>query len=266
MVRSVNPLACEARTSVRSTVALPRGCGLKSVLPSTRYSRDRIISFSADWRRPAKSIWTWTLVLGVPASASFPAGERAVRSQAHAQSAGNRVYYLRACFKIPWGPVFAEKAAWRGATKENIPGGSSTEEQRSQAAFSAKTLRAAGLLSAACVGSALTARCGDGLPKANESGAQRKRSLREMLSPASPPWPQPKSLAAGPHAILKQALRVSLGFLSIYPFGTFCRLRASARMAFRSKFNWAVCSSRALRTCSTISASKKRVYRHSTAS
>src|SRR5260221_1858052 len=46
-----------------------------------------------------------------------------------------------------------------GATKENIPGGSSTEEQRSQAAFSAKTLRAAGLLSVAGVGSVLTARC-----------------------------------------------------------------------------------------------------------
>jgi hypothetical protein len=46
---------------------------------------------------------------------------------------------LRACFKIPWGPVFAEKAEWRDATKEKIPGGSSTEEQRSQAAFSAKT-------------------------------------------------------------------------------------------------------------------------------
>src|SRR5712664_876144 len=47
-----------------------------------------------------------------------------------------------------------------GATKENIPGGSSTEEQRSQTAFSAKTLRAAGLLSVAGVGSFLTARCG----------------------------------------------------------------------------------------------------------
>jgi hypothetical protein len=41
-------------------------------------------------------------------------------------------------------------------------------------------------LSAAGVGSAVTAHCGD--------------------APASPPWPQPKSLAAGPHAILKQAL------------------------------------------------------------
>ena len=39
---------------------------------------------------------------------------------------------------------------------------------------------------AACVDSAITARCGD--------------------APVSPPWPQPKSLAAGPHAILKQAL------------------------------------------------------------
>ena len=57
-----------------------------------------------------------------------------------------RLYVFRACPKIPKGPVFAEKTEWRGATKENIPSGSSTEEQRSQAAFSAKTLRAAGLL------------------------------------------------------------------------------------------------------------------------
>ncbi|WP_040547838.1 hypothetical protein [Pedosphaera parvula] len=58
------------------------------------------------------------------------------------------------------GAVFAPKAGWQGATKENIPGGSSTEEQRRQAAFGAKTLRAAVLLAAACVGSALTARLG----------------------------------------------------------------------------------------------------------
>ncbi|MBM3841301.1 MAG: hypothetical protein FJ398_25780, partial [Verrucomicrobia bacterium] len=38
---------------------------------------------------------------------------------------------LRACPKIPRGPVFAPKAGWRGATKENILPGSSTEEQRS---------------------------------------------------------------------------------------------------------------------------------------
>src|SRR5260221_9139721 len=93
---------------------------------------------------------------------------------------------LRACLKIPWGPVFGEKAGWRGATTGTYLQRSVTEEQRSQPAFWAKTLRAAGLLSGACVGSVLTARCGD--------------------APASPPWPQPKSLAAGPHAILKQAL------------------------------------------------------------
>ncbi len=75
------------------------------------------------------------------------------------------------------------------ARRGSIPAqGSVTEEQRSPAAFSAKTRRAAGLLAAARVGSAVTARCGD--------------------APASPPWPQPKSFAAGPHAILKQALRV----------------------------------------------------------
>src|SRR5258708_7794037 len=74
-----------------------------------------------------------------------------------------------------------------GATKENIPGGSSTEEQRSQTAFSPKTLRAAGLLSVAGVGSFLTARCGD--------------------ARNSPPWPHPKSLAAAPLVVSKQALR-----------------------------------------------------------
>jgi len=62
-----------------------------------------------------------------------------------------------------------------------------TEEQRSQTAFSAKTLRAAGPLPGASVGSAVTARCGD--------------------APASPPWPRPKSLAAAPLRIFRQALR-----------------------------------------------------------
>ena len=93
---------------------------------------------------------------------------------------------LRACFKIRWGPVFTEKALWRGETSEDTRQRSLSEEQRSQRAFSAKTLRAAGLLSGAFVGSALTARCGD--------------------ARTSPPWPRPKSLAAGPRPILKQAL------------------------------------------------------------
>src|SRR6266446_1476432 len=95
---------------------------------------------------------------------------------------------LRACLETTRGAVFGEKAGWRGATKENIPGGSSTEEQRSQTAFSAKTLQAAGLLSVAGVGSFLTARCGDAWN--------------------SPPWPQPKSLAAAPLVVSKQALRI----------------------------------------------------------
>ena len=92
---------------------------------------------------------------------------------------------LRACFKIRRGPVFAEKVFWRGETSEHTRPRSVSEEQRSQKAFSAKTLRAAGLLTGAFVGSALTARCGD--------------------APASPPRPRPKSLAAGPRPILKQA-------------------------------------------------------------
>src|SRR5258708_1710815 len=94
---------------------------------------------------------------------------------------------LRACLETTRGAVFGEKAGGRGATKENIPGGSSTEEQRSQTAFSAKTLRAAGLLSVAGVASFLTARCGD--------------------ARNSPPWPQPKSLGAAPLVVSKQAPR-----------------------------------------------------------
>src|SRR5260221_1474276 len=98
----------------------------------------------------------------------------------------------RACFKIRRGPVFGQKAGWRGATREHAQDGSVTEEQRRQTAFCPKTFRAAGLLPVACVGSLLTARCGD--------------------ARNSPPWPRPKSLAAGPLPILKQAL---MAFISI---------------------------------------------------
>src|SRR6266516_2618288 len=68
---------------------------------------------------------------------------------------------VRACLKTTRSAVVGQKAGWRGATKENIPGGSSTEEQRNQAAFCPSTLRAAGLLAVGCVGSVLTAHCGD---------------------------------------------------------------------------------------------------------
>ncbi len=33
----------------------------------------------------------------------------------------HRLPALRACFKIPWGPVFGEKAGWRGATRAAYP-------------------------------------------------------------------------------------------------------------------------------------------------
>ena len=48
--------------------------------------------------------------------------------------------------KAGWQPLLRSSPATEdgGATKENIPGGSSTEEQRSQAAFTAKTLRGVG--------------------------------------------------------------------------------------------------------------------------
>ena len=85
------------------------------------------------------------------------------------------------------GPVFAGKAGWRGATKEHTRQGSVTEEQRSQPAFPAKTLRATGLLREAFVGSTVTARCGD--------------------APVSPPRPRTKSLVAGPFLFFRRALR-----------------------------------------------------------
>jgi hypothetical protein len=101
---------------------------------------------------------------------------------------------LRACLKIPRGAVFAPKAGWRGATKKNIPGGSSTEEQRNQPAFGAKTLRTAGLLPVASVGSAV-------IPTSRDFGDWPVR----LALPAAPPWPRPKSLAAAPLVIFRQA-------------------------------------------------------------
>src|SRR5438552_12800655 len=44
---------------------------------------------------------------------------------------GIELLVVRACLETTRGAVFGEKAGWRGATKENIPSGSSTEEQRS---------------------------------------------------------------------------------------------------------------------------------------
>src|SRR5437879_2416951 len=78
----------------------------------------------------------------------------------------------------------ATKEALRAATTEQLRRHS--RAGRSQTAFSPKTLRAAGLLSVAGVDSFLTARCGD--------------------ARNSPPWPQPKSLAAAPLVVSKQAL------------------------------------------------------------
>lgn len=71
------------------------------------------------------------------------------------------------------------------------PQESPTDDQQSQRALGAKILRAADPLSGTGVDSAITARSGD--------------------TPASPPpWPQAKSLAAGPHAIFRQAFNCEL--------------------------------------------------------
>jgi hypothetical protein len=65
-------------------------------------------------------------------------------------------------------------------------------------AFSQKTLREAGLLPAAGVGSVVTARCGD---------APTSQSAQYESCPlCGLPWPQPKSSASEPLVVFKQAL------------------------------------------------------------
>jgi hypothetical protein len=99
---------------------------------------------------------------------------------------------LRACLKIPWASCFRGKGWMARRDERGYPQRSPTEEKRSQPVFSSKALRATGLLPVAGVGSVVTARCGDAHGKS---------------AGPSPPWPQTKSLAAGPHAIFRQALR-----------------------------------------------------------
>ncbi len=89
------------------------------------------------------------------------------------------------------GAVIERNTGWRGATKENPPRGSSTEEQRSRTAFGSITLRAAGLLAWGFVVACVTARCGD--------------------APHATPRPNPESPAAAPLAIFRQALRPGKG-------------------------------------------------------
>jgi hypothetical protein len=93
---------------------------------------------------------------------------------------------LRACLKTRSRAVVEEKVLWRGAKKENILYGSSTNEQRRQRAFSSTTRRAADLLPLDFVGLLLTARCGDARSK----------------SPRS----KPNSLAAALFLVFRQAL------------------------------------------------------------
>ena len=86
---------------------------------------------------------------------------------------------------------------WQGATKENIPGGSSTEEATQPAGLYRENPEgASGLLPSAVVGSAFTARSED--------------------AQASPPWHTPKSLSAGSLPVLNQAL-ASITFPALSP-------------------------------------------------
>src|SRR5208282_6917712 len=93
------------------------------------------------------------------------------------------------------GAVFEQRAGWRCeaalacATRKNTLHGSSTEKQRSQPAVCSKTLRAAGLLAVGGVGSVV-------IPTSRDRGQTH----------SSPPYPHPKSLAAAPLAIFRQAL------------------------------------------------------------
>src|SRR5258708_38014496 len=105
--------------------------------------------------------------------------------QAHVNQKSGSVltFDTKSLFENSMGSCFPGKGLM-ARRQEHTLQRSVTEEQRSQSAFCAKTLRAAGLLSGPCVGSVLTARCGD--------------------APASPSWPQLKSLAAGFHAILNR--------------------------------------------------------------
>lgn len=86
------------------------------------------------------------------------------------------------------GSCFQANGAMARREEGAYPQWSVTDEQRSQRAVCLETLRAAVLLAVSCVGSTLTAHFGD--------------------APASPPWPPPKSLAAGPLPVSGQALRL----------------------------------------------------------
>ena len=110
------------------------------------------------------------------------------------QASHGPTHSQRACLETTSGAVDEKKAGWRGATKENTPRGSSTEEQRSQTAFSSSTLRAAGLSGEGVVGSVVTARVGD--------------------APPSPPSPHPKSQAAAPLVVSSQALKETAEHIS----------------------------------------------------
>src|SRR6516162_9960500 len=74
-------------------------------------------------------------------------------------------FHLRACLKIAWDGCFSGSGVMARRDEGEYPSWvfnwGATESKRRER----KTLRAAGLLPVGGVGSVLTARCGDGLPK-----------------------------------------------------------------------------------------------------
>ena len=93
--------------------------------------------------------------------------------------------FLIACLEIRKDAVFVPKPVWRGATRENTPRGSATEEQQRKTGLGTKTPRAKALFPLNFVVAVVTARHGD--------------------APTAPLRPRPKSTVATPFRILRQA-------------------------------------------------------------
>src|SRR5271170_431994 len=92
--------------------------------------------------------------------------------------------------------VNEEKAGWRGVTKEHgcqSRRRGTTEEQQSQTAFSSLTLRAAGLLPVASVGSTVTAHwqgCSDFAALATAK-IPRRSTFQNFQTGSKPRWLTP---------------------------------------------------------------------------
>ena len=101
-------------------------------------------------------------------------------------TAVNLSVYLRACLKITKGTASKTKARGRARAKAKIDDELMASGQQNQVIRGGENLQTAGLLAVGGVGPVVTARGGD--------------------APTPPPDPRPKSLAAVPLGIFRQAL------------------------------------------------------------